>query len=315
MICRTYSDLEKCLGISAKALYFVSNAPWKHYHTVRIPKNDKGDYRELNVPDEFLKTIQRRITDRLLNDYPVSPHATAYCSGGSTIVNAKPHIHKNVLLKLDIHHFFDNILYTTIKDKVFPAEDYSEPIRVLLTLLCIRKDVLPQGAPSSPVISNIIMRDFDDTVGRWCDARSISYTRYRDDMTFSGDFDSREVIDLVRKELRKMGLFLNDKKTIRVMRGQRQSVTGIVVNEGMSVPSAYRKKLRQEVYYCRRFGVEEHLKRTGNAETPESYLPKLLGRINYACAVIPDDRELKGEKRWVMQQMNILRSSAGTMPN
>ena len=116
-------------------------------------------------------------------------------------------------------------------------------------------------------------------------------------MTFSGDFDSREVIDLVRKELRKMGLFLNDKKTIRVMRGQRQTVTGIVVNEGMSVPSAYRKKLRQEVYYCRRFGVEEHLKRTGNAETPESYLPKLLGRINYACAVMPDDRELKGEKR------------------
>lgn len=112
------------------------------------------------------------------------------------------------------------------------------------------------------MISNIIMRDFDDTVGRWCDARSISYTRYCDDMTFSGDFDSREVIDLVRKELRKMGLFLNDKKTIRVMRGQRQSVTGIVVNEGMSVPSAYRKKLRQEVYYCRRFGVEEHLKRT-----------------------------------------------------
>ena len=134
-------------------------------------------------------------------------------------------------------------------------------------------------------------------------------------MTFSGDFDSREVIDLVRKELRKMGLFLNDKKTIRVMRGQRQTVTGIVVNEGMSVPSAYRKKLRQEVYYCRRFGVEEHLKRTGNAETPESYLPKLLGRINYACAVMPDDRELKGEKRWVMQQMNILRRSAGTMPN
>ena len=313
MICRTYSELEKRLGISAKALYSVSNAPWKHYHTVKIPKNDKGDYRELNVPDEFLKAIQRRIADRLLNDCPVSSHATAYRSGGSTIANAKPHIYKNVLLKLDIHHFFDNILYTTIKDKVFPAEDYSEPIRVLLTLLCIRKDVLPQGAPSSPAISNIIMRDFDDTVGRWCDARGIAYTRYCDDMTFSGDFDSREVIDLVRKELRKMGLFLNDKKTIRVMRGQRQSVTGIVVNVGMSVPSAYRKKLRQEVYYCRKFGVEEHLKRTRSTETEETYLPKLLGRINYACAVMPDARELKCEKQWVMQQMNMLKKSTGTM--
>ena len=306
MICRTYSELEKHLGISIKALYSVSNAPWKHYHTVKIPKNDKGDYRELNVPDEFLKTIQRRIADRLLNDYPISSHATAYCAGGSTIANAKPHINKDILLKQDIHHFFDNILYTTIKDKVFPAEDYSEPIRVLLTLLCIHKDVLPQGAPSSPVISNIIMRDFDNTVGEWCDARNISYTRYCDDMTFSGNFDHREVIDLVRNELRKMGLFLNDKKTVRVARGQRQSVTGIVVNEGLSVPSVYRKKLRQEVYYCRKFGVREHLKQIGSTETVESYLSKLLGRINYACSVMPDDQELKSEKRWVMQQVGTL---------
>ena len=307
MICKTYSELEQHLGVSTKALYFVSNALWKHYHTVRIPKNDKGDYRELNVPDEFLKTIQRRIADRLLNDYPISTYATAYRVGGSTIANARPHTNKNVLLKLDIHHFFDNILYATIKEKVFPVEDYSESIRILLTILCIRKDVLPQGTPTSPVISNIIMRDFDNTVGEWCDAKNISYTRYCDDMTFSGDFDSCEVITIVQEELRKLGLFLNDKKTVRVVRGQRQSVTGIVVNEGMSIPSAYRKKLRQEVYYCRKFSVKEHLQRIGSTETAETYLPKLLGRINYACAVMPDNLELKNEKCWVIQQMNALK--------
>lgn len=315
MTCKSYAELENQLGFSMKALYSISNAPWKHYHSVRIPKNNKGDYRELNVPDEFLKAVQRRIADKLLSHAPISPHATAYCPGGSTLANAKPHVNKNMLLKLDIHHFFDNILYTAIKEKAFPAADYSEPIRILLTLLCIRKDALPQGAPTSPVISNIIMGDFDDTVGRWCDTRGIAYTRYCDDMTFSGDFDSREVIDLVRKELRKMGLFLNDKKTVQVVRGQRQSVTGIVVNEGLSVPSAYRKKLRQEIYYCRKFGVKEHLQRTGSGETAEHYLPKLLGRINYACAVMPDDRELKNEKRWVMEQMSMLRKSAQPLPS
>ena len=108
MVCKSYSDLERLLGISVKALYSVSNASWKHYRSVKIPKNDRGEFRELHVPDEFLKTVQRRIADRLLSAYPVSPYATAYRPGGSTIVNARPHVGKNVLLKLDIHHFFDN---------------------------------------------------------------------------------------------------------------------------------------------------------------------------------------------------------------
>ncbi|MBC5715840.1 reverse transcriptase family protein [Flintibacter faecis] len=306
MVCKSYSDLERLLGISVKALYSVSNASWKHYRSVKIPKNDRGEFRELHVPDEFLKTVQRRIADRLLSAYPVSPYATAYRPGGSTIVNARPHVGKNVLLKLDIHHFFDNILYATVKEKAFPAEDYSESIRILLTILCVHKDALPQGAPTSPVISNIIMRDFDCTVGGWCDARGIAYTRYCDDMTFSGDFDSREVVSLVRTELRKMGLFLNEKKTVRAVRGQRQSVTGLVVNEGLRIPAAYRKKLRQEVYYCRKFGVAAHLQRMGSGERAEEYLPKLLGRINYACSVMPDDQELRQERRWVMQQLHTL---------
>ena len=67
-----------------------------------------------------------------------------------------------------------------------------------------------------------------------------------------------------------MGLFLNEKKTVRVIRGQRQSVTGLVVNDGLSIPSAYRKKLRQELYYCQKYGVEEHLRQMEITEPTES---------------------------------------------
>lgn len=305
--CKDYAALEAQLGISVKALYALSNAAWKHYHPVKIPKNDRGDYRELNVPDAFLKSVQRRIADRLLGDLPVSPYAMAYRLGGSTIENAKPHIGTDVLLKLDIRHFFDNILYTTVKEKAFPATDYSEPIRILLTLLCMYKDVLTQGAPTSPVISNLIMRDFDNTVGNWCQQRGIAYTRYCDDMTFSGNFDTGEVIRLVRDELRKMGFFLNEKKTVRVVRGQRQSVTGIVVNDGLSVPSAYRRQLRQEIYYCKKYGTQAHLKQIGSEESAEAYLAKLLGRINYTLAVMPENTELRKEKMWAAGQMALLR--------
>ena len=96
------------------------------------------------------------------------------------------------------------------------------------------------------MISNIIMRDFDNKIGAWCYEHEIAYTRYCDDMTFSGDFDPKLVIHLVKSELKKLGLFLNDQKTVVVRKGQKHSVTGIVVNEKLSAPSKYKKKIRQE---------------------------------------------------------------------
>ena len=89
------------------------------------------------------------------------------------------------------------------------------------------KDVLPQGAPSSPAITNLIMFSFDEHLGQWCRERNIAYTRYCDDMTFSGDFDPAEVTDFVRSELKKLGFLLNEQKTQVQRPGWQQSVTGI----------------------------------------------------------------------------------------
>jgi len=106
-----------------------------------------------------------------------------------------------------------------------PEEIYAEPLRILLTMLCYHKDALPQGSPSSPAITNIILYEFDELVGQWCREQEIAYTRYCDDMTFSGDFDPAEVIQFVRLELKKLGFLLNEQKT-RIQRpGQQQSVT------------------------------------------------------------------------------------------
>lgn len=182
IIYRELSSLEQDLGISAKTMYAVSNNLGKHYHTVKLPKKN-GGYRELSVPDPLLKSIQKQITNTLLVHMPVSRYATAYCYGSSTLRNAKHHIGKRVVLKLDILHFFDSIRYSTVKDAAFPSKIYSEPLRILLTMLCYYKDVLPQGAPSSPAITNIIMFSFDEHLGQWCRERNIAYTRYCDDMT------------------------------------------------------------------------------------------------------------------------------------
>ncbi len=302
IVYKEFSSLVNDLGFSGKALYSVSNYINKHYHSVKIPK-ENGEFRQLYVPDKFLKSIQRSINEKLLSLEEISPYATAYRPGGSAKVNAHPHIGKPVLLKLDIRHFFDHLIYPVVKEKAFPKKRYSEQNRILLSLLCVYMDSLPQGAPTSPTISNIIMSDFDNTIGHWCLDNKIAYTRYCDDMTFSGDFEPRPVIQFVKSELKKLGLFLNDQKTVVVHKGQKHSVTGIVVNEKLSAPYEYKKKIRQEMYYCKKFGVKSHLDSCRNNELPEKYVLGLLGRINYVLSIEPKNEQMQEYKTWLQNKL------------
>jgi retron-type reverse transcriptase len=302
IVYRELSSLEQDLGISAKTLYAVSNNLGKHYRKVSLPKKS-GGYRNLSIPDEVLKSIQKRIDEILLIHSPTSRYAKAYRFGSSTLRNAKHHVGKQVVLKLDILHFFDSIRYSTVKDKVFPEEIYAEPLRILLTMLCYHKDALPQGAPSSPAITNIILYEFDEFIGQWCRDQGIAYTRYCDDMTFSGNFDPAEVIRFVRLELKKLGFLLNEQKTKVQRPGQQQTVTGIVVNEKLSIPADYRRKLRQELYYCRKFGIQEHLQKIGLEIPEDTYRMQLLGKVNYVLQIHPDDGDMLEARKWLQQSM------------
>jgi len=296
------SSLSTDLGFSPKALYSVSNSIGRHYRLVQIPKGN-GELRRLTVPDRFLKAIQVQIYEKLLRLEPVSPHAAAYRPGGSTLVNARPHVGQAVLLKLDIRHFFDSLIYPQVKDAAFPVERYSEANRILLAILCTYRGILPQGAPTSPAISNIILRNFDDTMGEWCGRQGVRYTRYCDDMTFSGDFDPAAVIEKTAAELKNMGLYLNAGKTVVARKGQKMIVTGIVVNEKTSIPRDYKRKLRQELHYCTEYGLASHLAHTHSQMEQRDYVLSLLGRVNYALSVEPANAELGQYRVWLTEAM------------
>ena len=295
IVYRDIASVEQALGFPAKTLYALSNNLDKHYHTVFIPKSD-GSKRKLSVPDLILKSVQKSIAQNLLCRRPISVHAQAYKIGGSVQRNARPHVGKNKLLKLDIEGFFDNILYSRVKDVVFCEEQYGASIRTLLTMLCYYKESLPQGAPSSPAITNIIMYEFDEAVGEFCAEKSIAYTRYCDDMTFSGDFDEGEVIAFVKGELKKLGLFLKQRKTAVIPKNKRQVVTGIVINEKINLTKDYKKKIRREMYYIKKFGLEGHLRRIG-ASDKQQYLLSLKGRISFVLQTTPDNAEFAGYKQ------------------
>ncbi len=295
------SSLEQDLGLSAKTLYALSNDIEKHYNKIRIKKKN-GGFRVLSVPDDLLKLVQRKIACVILSKEPISKYATAYKQGASVIKNAKRHVGKEKVLRLDIKHFFDSITYSAVKEKVFTTERFSEANRVLLTMLCYYRDRLPQGAPTSPVITNVIMRDFDEKVGNWCEKRNITYTRYCDDMAFSGSFDEKEVIGFISAELKEMGFFLNKIKTSVATQGQKQYVTGLVVNQFTNTSVEYRKKLRQEVYYCRKFGVKQHMERANIfCKSEYSYLLGLYTRLSYALHANPNDQKIKKDRDFIAE--------------
>lgn len=302
IVYRELSSLVHDLGVDAKTLYAVSNSLEKHYRQVSLPKKGGGT-RTLSVPDELLKTIQRRITQVLLIHMPISPYATAYRYGTSTRRNAAPHVGQPLLLKLDIYHFFDSILYSMVKECAFPPEIYTEPLRILLAMLCYFRQSLPQGAPSSPAITNIILFEFDQAVGTWCSVRQIQYTRYCDDMTFSGQFEPEEVLAFVSSRLKGLGLFLNHKKTQIIPAGQRQVVTGLVVNQKIGVPSPYLRALRQELYYCRKYGIASHMAHLGIADSEAHYLMQLLGKVNYVLQTVPERKEFLEARTWILSAL------------
>lgn len=278
-------------------LYGLSNHAEEHYTLRKIPKRNGGS-RTIYEPDFSLKYVQKQILRHVLEQFPVSDCACAYRKGIRLTENARPHVGKEKLLKLDIEDFFENITYISIYQHVFPGTLFPPPVRTLLTSLCCYDSILPQGAPTSPYISNLVMKPFDDSMESWCRPRSISYTRYCDDLTFSGSFDAGSLIRKVSAFLTRMGFQVNREKTKVCTRSSRQEVTGLTVNDQVQVPKEYRRQLRQEWYYIRKYGPEEHLSRRGllpESAAPQShaagYLHRFAGKVAYVLQASPEDSE------------------------
>lgn len=284
-----------CLKIGRRKLYNYWNHADDAYRAVTIRKKN-GGVRRLYVPNAELRAIQVRILRQILQKLPISPYATAYAPGSSLRANAAPHVGKRYLLKLDITDFFGSIRFGQVYSAAFHTRHFPKSVGVLLTTLCCREEALPQGAPTSPALSNLVMRNFDDNLGKWCAARGIAYTRYCDDMTFSADVPLYAVYQKAQAMLREMGFVLNERKTKFFTNTTRQSVTGLIVNEKVSVSADYKRGLRQEVYYALKFGVADsilHADRTDFIENgvpnTERYAAHLIGRLRFVLQIEPQN--------------------------
>ena len=236
--------------------------------------------------------IQKNILNHVLKGLGVSSYACAYVPNKSLKDNTLIHVGQKIILKLDIKNFFQNITFEQIY-LAFPNTVFPPSIKVLLLKLCTYEDYLPQGAPTSPYLSNLAMKNFDNYIGEYCSNQNINYTRYSDDLTFSGDFDVKRLKNKVDAFLDTFGFSLNEKKTRILRTNQRQIITGVVVNKKINVPKSVRKKIRQEMYYINKYGLFDHNEFTNQNTT----LASMLGKVNYGLFLDSSNKEFKSYQK------------------
>lgn len=282
--------------IKRPRLFALTKHTSQYYTTFQIKKKN-GKARRLYAPSPPLKSCQSTINRWILSHLPVSEYATAYCKGSTISQNAAPHIGKRYLLKLDITDFFGSIRFDQVYAAAFNTRYFPVQIGTMLTQLCCLEDVLVQGAPTSPTLSNLVMYNFDSNIGLWCKKHQIAYTRYCDDMTFSADTPLYPVYKRVKDMLENMGMELNEKKTRFINSNNRQTVTGLTVNEKLSISADYKRALRQEIYYALKYGLTDSLIHSGRTEffsdgepDDELYLSHLRGKVNFVLQVEPQNQ-------------------------
>lgn len=289
-------------GYHLDYIYKVSNSPKKFYRNFKIVKKN-GKERLISEPLPNLKDIQRWILDNILMKCSINSYIKSYIPNKSIKDNARFHRKQEVVLNLDIKDYFPSIKSEKVY-KYFKSLGYSVFVSTFLTKICTLNNSLPQGSPTSPMLSNLITNNIDIQLSKFCVKNKIRYTRYADDLTFSGNFNEGFVIKIAEKILMLNGFLLNKEKIRARRKHQRQEVTGIVVNKKMQVSKEKRKKLRQEMYYINKFGLNDHLEKI-KVES-DYYLDRLLGICNFILFINSKDEEVKGykEKLWKLKNLN-----------
>lgn len=293
------------VGLDHEYVCRMAYSPKHFYRHFTILKAN-GKERPIDEPLPDLKHVQYWILSNILEKIPVSPHAKAFVKKRGVKENARFHRAQSVVVTMDIKDFFPSVNINSIAT-IFNNLGYSSDVSSFLAYLCCYEYSLPQGAPTSPYLSNIRLKNFDERIAEYTIEKKIRYTRYADDLTFSGSFNPHHLIKRVSDWLYEEGFSLNPQKTRVAYQNARQEVTGIVVNSHMQVAKFDRKKIRQEVYYIKKYGLDSHLTKLG--ETRQHYLNHLLGKINYAHYINPKDAEISEYYLYVKELLLSLKKS------
>ena len=270
-------------GLDSDIAIELSKEIYRNYHSFSIEKSN-GKLRSIDAPSEKLKRTQAQILYNLLYKIPIHENAVGFVPGINVIEGAERHLNKETLLCIDLKNFFPTITIAMVKRAIVKMDNILQDRNEDYTTLSISeslamariltyKDVVPQGAPTSPMLANIITFELDEKLTDLAENNNMLYTRYADDISFSHNernYNIFQHINRIKEVIQESGLIINDTKTRVMRRHKRQTVTGVVVNDKLSVPKWKWRNFKAQIHnYIRDNTVldtEEYQKVRGYAE-------------------------------------------------
>ena len=324
----TWSDVSEWLGLSdQETAWFadsrsqqasLSEKKLHHYNYFWVPKRS-GSLRLIEAPKSRLKTIQQKILREILNRLPPHPNSHGFVRGRSTKTFTAPHIGQQAVLRLDLEDFFHSVPVARI-GALFRTLGYPRTVAWLLQGLCttsvsaalagkafqdlpwsrrkrLQEKHLAQGAPTSAGLANHCAWRLDCRLQGLADHFGFRYTRYADDMVFSGPHRLAGMSEFIEALTGGIaideGYRLNHRKTRLRLRSQRQCVAGIITNEKPNCRRSDWDRLKAILYNCGRFGPESQ-----NRDGHRDFRAHLRGRVAYVSWLNP----ARGEKLWRLWQ-------------
>ena len=281
-----FDHLALLLGRTNEYLASAVNRPSYHYRTFSIPKRLGGE-RLISSPYPALLECQQWINKNILYKLKTHKAAHGFVRQKSIVSNAKKHLNKKCLLKMDLLNFFPSINLRRVI-AIFRSVGYPPNISFYIASLCCLEDSLPQGAATSPALSNLVAFKLDLRLNALSKQFKLVYTRYADDLTFSGRHIGLGFLSLVSSIIDDEGFSANHSKT-KLIRGEgKKIVTGISVKDKtLKLPRAYKRKLRQEVHYIHKHGYIEHLRNRKIQDL--KYIERLYGKVQFWLSIEPNN--------------------------
>jgi hypothetical protein len=316
---RSLGDVARLLDFRPKAVSYIlfKQPAATRYNTFQIPKRNGGQ-RTIMAPIDALKLLQRRLSDLLqdcLDEINAAKNRKDRTAHGfkrkrSIITNARQHRHRRWVFNLDLEDFFPSINFGRVRGFLLKNRDFAlhEDVATVIAQIACHDNALPQGSPCSPVISNLVAHLLDMRLVKLASEAGCTYSRYADDLTFSTnkkEFPEAIAVpsgtegvachswlpgEPLQRVIERTGFRINAKKTYLMYRASRQDVTGLVVNEKISVRSEYRQNLRAMVHSLVQTGAFEILgvtQKDGRAilEKRSGTLDELHGMLGFVDSV------------------------------
>lgn len=309
--CESLRDLAKALGVRygtlCGALYKPSNEKYINFEFLKR----NGEKRQISAPIKFLKHIQRTLATLLQELYPHKRNVHGFLTGKNIKTNSHPHCRNNILINIDLKDFFPTIHFGRVKG-IFEAQpfNFNNEVAKAIANLCCHNSVLPQGAPTSPIISNFVCRKLDNALWKYAKKYRFCYTRYADDLSFSSNErnippelgklqkDKFILSKGFEKIITDNGFTINERKTHCSQTGNRKEVTGIIVNEKLNVSRKYVRKVRALLHSWEKAGLEEATRKHFDITTSEvsnsaqlAFSRKIVGMIHHIRFVRHQDND------------------------